>query len=221
MHCTTTFTILPHNRSISVSWTWYPSCLRKQTCLALLTSAASQLCTTMKLRVASCNLTHWCWIVERKCDSRGNRINSEPFSSSCTRVTYRFYLYFFFGYISSSLLSTVSPSFFPLILLCCHSVMHGGCTPFSLGPYTRKRLVTQPPGPTHAKNTNMYTISSTCIRTRIPPPLRPFTPSQKLQLVLNGGSGATAFCSAAEIMCIFPLLTPNLESSSAQEPSAL
>lgn len=33
-------------------------CLGKQACAALLTSAASQLCTTMKLRVASCNLTH-------------------------------------------------------------------------------------------------------------------------------------------------------------------
>lgn len=34
-------------------------CLRKQPCLALLTSAASPLLrTTMKPRVASCNLTH-------------------------------------------------------------------------------------------------------------------------------------------------------------------
>lgn len=68
-------------------------CLRKQLCLALLTSAASPFHTTMKPRVASCNLTHWCWMVEREereeCDSRGNRINSVPFNSSRNTVTYR------------------------------------------------------------------------------------------------------------------------------------
>lgn len=55
-------------------------CSRKQPCLALLTLAASLLGSAMKLRVASCNLTRWCRTVERKWNSRGNRIH--PFNSS-------------------------------------------------------------------------------------------------------------------------------------------
>lgn len=92
-------------------------CLRKQPCLALLTLAASLLCTTMKLRVASCNLTHSCWIVERKCDTRRNRINSVPFNGSCAGVTYRTCSYFFIECTSSFFLSTLSTSSSPLTSL--------------------------------------------------------------------------------------------------------
>lgn len=153
-------------------------CLRKQPCLALLTLAASLLGTAMKLRVASYNLTHWCRTVERKCNSRGNRIH--PFNSSCWIHTEPALRY------SSSLHSHTLP------LLCCHFLIHGGCTPDSLGPYTWKRLVMQSTH-IHTSSTQMQ-ITLTCTHhVLLRKNIYPSNPSLKSQPVINGGSSATAF----------------------------
>lgn len=115
---TQTYTTWPYNQCISMKWTWYPWLLEKTTLLSSAHfSCLSLLRKTMKPRVASCNLTHWCWIVERKCDSRGNRIHSVPFNSSCARVTYTTCSYFFIECTSSFFLSAPSTSSFPLTSL--------------------------------------------------------------------------------------------------------
>lgn len=163
-------------------------CLRKQPCLALLTLAASLLGTTMKLRVASCNLTHWCRTVERKWNSKGNRIH--PFNSSCWIHTEPAPFAFLNALRhSSSLHSHTLPL---LSSLCFHFLIHGGCTPDSFIPYTCKRLVMQSMH-IHTLGTQMQ-ITLTCTHhVLLHKNIYPSNPSLKSQPVKNGGSSATAF----------------------------
>lgn len=121
-------------------------CLRKQPCLALLTSAASFLPrTTMKPRVASCNLTQRCWMVERKCVTQGEieliqRHSAAPLLEWHTEPALTSLLNQLCH--SSSLRSHPLPL---LSLLSCHFLILPGCTPDSPGLYTYKRLVMQHP----------------------------------------------------------------------------
>lgn len=179
-------------------------------------SAASLLLTSMKPRVASCDSTQWRRTVQRKCESRGNGINSVPFSSSCFTVKSRTCSYSFVGCTSSFFLSASSP---PLLSFSDAWWLHSRL-PWSL--HLHKSGYATPHTHTHT-DTHMQ-IPATCAQHLFlhknffaPPP--PCCRSVPKMATRNKWRLHSVF-SAAEIICKFPLQTPDL-ARSAQGPSAL
>lgn len=153
-------------------------------------SAASLLLTSMKPRVASCDSTQWRRTVQRKCESRGNGINSVPFSSSCFTVKSRTCSYSFVGCTSSFFLS--SPPLTSLLSFSDAWWLHSRL-PRSL--HLHKSGYATPHTHTHTDtNTCKYQrlVHSISSYIRIFSPLHPraVALSQKWQPVINGGSTA-------------------------------
>lgn len=139
--------------------------------------------------------------MERKCNSRRNRIH--PFSSSQARVTFTTRSYFFIECTTLFFLSMRSPSSSPLTPLLSFSDAQGLRSRLPRSPYLQK-----PSYATHA-HSHTHTVHAS-LRKNIYPSNPPLHSIPKIPAHFKWRLQCHNVFSAAEIICKFPLQSPDL-----------